>query len=115
WREKVREIRGNEPILWKKYGSSLAFVLAGYIGYLCPSFAHRSPPLFLPAALGSPIHTEDTQSSAAQLSEILVTHENGEERLVPNEDKQPRCLILELRHSLNCYKIYTITSRNAMT
>ncbi|MCY4345272.1 MAG: hypothetical protein OXC17_00575 [Aestuariivita sp.] len=34
WREKVREIRGNEPILWKKCGSSLDFVLAGYICYI---------------------------------------------------------------------------------
>ncbi|MCY4152723.1 MAG: hypothetical protein OXE94_10875, partial [Aestuariivita sp.] len=30
-REKVQEIRGNEPILWKKCGSSLDFVLVGYI------------------------------------------------------------------------------------
>ncbi|MCY4151339.1 MAG: hypothetical protein OXE94_03770 [Aestuariivita sp.] len=28
-REKVREIRGNEPILWKKCGLSLDFVLVG--------------------------------------------------------------------------------------
>ncbi|MCY4203858.1 MAG: hypothetical protein OXD38_14850, partial [Aestuariivita sp.] len=50
-KEKVREIRGNELILWKKCGSSVDFVLFGHTAYRCAAFAHRTPPLFLQAAL----------------------------------------------------------------
>ncbi|MCY4202140.1 MAG: hypothetical protein OXD38_05910 [Aestuariivita sp.] len=38
----MQEIRGNEPILWKKCGSSLDFVLVGYIFYMLQLFSHDS-------------------------------------------------------------------------
>ncbi|MCY4153503.1 MAG: hypothetical protein OXE94_14900 [Aestuariivita sp.] len=49
WKEKVQEIRGNEPILWQQCGLSLDFVLAGYICYVS-IFRPSQSPLFLQAA-----------------------------------------------------------------
>ena len=44
--------------------------------------------------LGDSIPSEDTQSSAAQLREILIAYENGEEIIVLDEDNQRRRLVL---------------------
>ncbi|MBO6690240.1 MAG: helix-turn-helix domain-containing protein [Henriciella sp.] len=44
--------------------------------------------------LGDSIPTEDTQSSAAQLREILIAYENGEEIIVLDEDNQRQRLVL---------------------
>lgn len=43
---------------------------------------------------GDSIPTEDTRSSAAQLREILIAHENGEEIIVLGEDNQRQPLVL---------------------
>lgn len=45
--------------------------------------------------LGDSIPTEDTQSSAAQLREILLAYENGEQIVVLDEASEPRPLVLD--------------------
>ena len=45
--------------------------------------------------LGDSIPTEDTKSSAAQLREILIAYENGEQIMVLDEENQARPLVLD--------------------